>query len=100
MLALIIIAGIYSGFSILTFIMFIMQSYLLTKKIIIQYPDIAKEYSKKYKSNVLEKIFRWTKLFVTCFVPIFNIVLFYVVMFCTDTLEEKILNRIKRDIES
>ena len=90
---------IYIGFSILTFMMLLMETYLLTKKMTRRYPDLVKEFNQKNKTNVLEKIFSWTKTFVCCFVPIMNICIFYVVLFETSQMNDKMLEKLKDEIE-
>lgn len=86
---------IYIGFSILTFVVLFMQTYLSTKKLQRQYPDLVREFDRKNKTNVLEKIFTWTKALISCFVPIINIGIFYVSLFAMEEMEERVLNKLK-----
>lgn len=79
---------IYIGFSILTFIVTIMQSFILSEKYKRKYPELVEEYRKKNKRSILEKIFIWTKAFISCFVPIVNIGIFYVSMFKPELIDE------------
>lgn len=87
---------IYVGFSILTFILLLMQTYTLSKQLKREFPDDVKEFNKKNKTNVLEKIFTWIKIFVSCFVPIVNIGIFYNSLFGENEIKEKTLNKISR----
>lgn len=86
---------IYIGFSILTFIMLMMESYMITKQLKRKYPELVKEYNQNNKKTVLEVIFSHIKAFVSCFVPIINIVILYVSLFNREEMEEKSLNKIK-----
>ena len=86
---------IYIGFSILTFIMLMMESYMITKQLKRKYPELVKEYNQNNKKTVLEVIFSYIKVFVSCFVPIINIVILYVSLFNREEMEEKSLNKIK-----
>lgn len=87
-----IFLNIYIGFSILTFVMMLMQSYIVSKKLKRQYPDTVNEYEKNNKEGILEKIFSYIKLFVSCFVPIINISIFYVSLFESKKIEERALS--------
>lgn len=83
--------NIYIGFSILTFVLVLMQSYLIVKNLKRKYPDAINRYEKDNKGNILEKICSYTKIFVSCFVPIINIALFYVALFDSSKAKEKTL---------
>ena len=87
----------YIGFSVLTFVMMYMQMYLVYKKLERQYPDIVREYEKRNKRGILEKIFSHIKHFVTCFVPIMNISIFYVALFENKKLEERSLDEMMKE---
>ena len=86
---------IYIGFSILTFIILMMESYMITKQLKRKYPELVKEYKQNNKKNALEVIFSYIKTFVSCFVPIINIAILYVSLFDREEMEEKSLNKIK-----
>ena len=86
---------IYIGFSILTFIILMMESYMITKQLKRKYPELVKEYKQNNKKTVLEVIFSYIKTFVSCFVPIINIAILYVSLFNREEMEEKSLNKIK-----
>lgn len=90
---------IYIGFSILTFVMMYMQSYMLNKTLERKYPDIVSEFEKNNKRGILEKIFSYTKSFVCCFVPIINISIFYVALFENKKVEERALNEMLKNKE-
>lgn len=87
---------IYIGFSILTFILLLMQTYTLSRQLKRELPDDVKEFNKKNKTSALEKIFTWIKIFVGCFVPIVNIGIFYTSLFGEDEIKEKVLNKLSR----
>ena len=89
---------IYIGFSVLTFFVVLMQAYVLTKQIKRRYPEIAQEFSKNNKTGILEKLFVYIRIFIICFIPIANIVLFIIVLFKTEELEDKILQRLQKNI--
>ena len=90
---------IYIGFSVLTFFVILMQTYILTKQIERKHSDIMQELSKNNKSGVLEKLFEYIKIFIICFVPIINILLFFVTLFNSEEVEKRALQRIKKRIE-
>ena len=90
---------IYIGFSVLTFIMTIIQSDLVFKQLERRYPDLVSKFNKNNKQSVLEKIFSYIKIFVSCFVPIINMGIFYVILFENNKVEEKVLNKMKEDIK-
>lgn len=87
--------NIYIAFSLLTFILLLMQSYLIEKDLIREYPDATKKYIKENKKNVLEKICSYIKSFVSCFVPIINIGIFYASLFASDEVKEKVLEELQ-----
>lgn len=89
---------IYIGFSILTFVLLIMQSYIITKDLERKYPDVIKQYLDKNKTNILEKIFSYTLIFVGCFVPIVNIGIFYTSLFESDKTKEKFLAKASKEV--
>ena len=89
-----IFLNIYIGFSILTFVMFFIQGYLISKQLERKYPELVNEFNKNNKSGILEKIFSWIKIFIGCFVPIINIGIFYVSVFGTEKIEKEFLNKI------
>lgn len=89
----------YIGFSVLTFIMLLMQSYVISKRLKRRYPDITSEFNKNNKETILEKIFSYIKFFVSCFVPIINIGIFYFSIFESEKVEEKMLNKMKDEIK-
>ena len=84
---------IYIGFSVLTFILVLMQSYLVSKQLKRKHPDLVGKLNNN-KQSVLERIFSYIKVFVSCFVPIINIGIFYVALFESKKVEEKALNDI------
>lgn len=83
---------IYIGFSILTFVIMLMQTYISSKRLKRKYPDIINEFNKNNKSGVLEKTFEYTKIFIICFIPIVNIVIFFSTLFKPEEAEERALN--------
>lgn len=87
--------NIYIAFSLLTFILLLMQSYLIEKDLIREYPDAMKKHIKENKKNVLEKIYSYIKSFVSCFVPIINIGIFYASLFAFDEVKEKVLEKLQ-----
>lgn len=90
---------IYIGFSILTFATTLMQSYLMIKQLKREYPDVVSEFEKNNKQGVLERAFYYIKTFISCFVPIINIGIFYVSLFESEKAKEKALSIMKRGSE-
>lgn len=90
---LMILLNAYIGFSLLTFVLLLMQSYIVYKQLKREYPDIVNEYKKNNKECILETIFSYIKIFISCFVPIINIGIFYVSIFELEKVKEKTLNK-------
>lgn len=90
---------IYIGFSVLTFLIVLMQAYLLTKQIKRKYPDIIQEFSKNNKSGILEKLFEYIRILIICFIPVVNISLFIVVLFKAEEFEDRVLQKIQKNIK-
>lgn len=86
---------IYVGFSLFTFVLLLMQSYLIEKDLMRKYPDAMNKYRKDNKRNILEEICSYIKSFVSCFVPIIHIGIFYVSLFGSDKLNERILKELE-----
>ena len=84
---------IYIGFSVLTFAITLMQSYLVTKQLRRKYPDLVCKFAKDNRLGVLEKMFSYIKTFISCFVPIVNVGIFYVALFEYQKVEEKVLSK-------
>ena len=76
-----------------------MQAYLLTKQIKRKYPDIIQEFSKNNKSGILEKLFEYIGILIICFIPIVNITLFIVVLFKAEEFEDRVLQKIQKNIK-
>lgn len=88
---------IYIGFSVLTFLAILMQTYILYKRFERKYPDIIEEFRKNNKSGILEKIFNYIKIFITCFVPIVNVLLFFVYLFESEEVERRVLKNLSEN---
>ena len=85
---------IYVAFSLLTFLVVAMQSYVLYKQIEREYPDAVEEYSKNHKRNILERMFTWARVLIACFIPVVNIGIFYVAIFEQEKVKEKFVNEV------
>lgn len=85
---------IYIGFSVLTFLAILMQTYILYKRFERKYPDIIEEFRKNNKSGILEKIFNYIKILITCFVPVVNVLLFFVYLFESEEVERRVLKNL------
>ena len=90
---------IYIGFSILVFILFLMQIYVTSKKFDRQNPEIADKYPQNNKTNTIEDLliilFHIIKIFITCSIPFINIGLLWVVLFNSTELEERVITKVK-----
>ena len=86
---------IYMVFSLLTFVLLLMQSYLIKKELMRKYPNAMNKYRKDNKKNILEIIFSYIKSFVSCFVPIIHIAIFYASLFEAEKVKEKFLTNIE-----
>ena len=72
---------------------------MLAQELKREYPDMVREFNKKHKTGILEKVFTWIKILITCFIPIINIGIFYVTMFESEKTKEKGLNKILNKAE-
>lgn len=88
--------NIYIAFSLLTFVLILMQSYMVVKKIKREHPDDVDKLKKKSKKGFLETIFSYIKIFIICFVPIMNIFVFCAILFKEKEVEEKVLNDLSK----
>lgn len=88
--------NIYIAFSLLVFVLILMQSYMVAKKIKREHPDDTDKLKKKSKKGFLETIFSYIKIFITCFVPIINILIFCAILFKEKEVEEKVLNDLSK----
>lgn len=85
---------IYIWFSILTFLIILMRSYILSKQIKRKNPELIQELSKNNKSGVLEKLFEYIIIFIICFIPIVNVLLFFVNLFESEEIERRVLKHL------
>ena len=90
---------IYIAFSLLTFVLLLMQSYLIVKDFERKYPDAVNKWKMDNKTNIIEKICSYTKSFVCCFVPIIHIGIFYASLFEQAKVEEKVLKELDKYIK-
>lgn len=90
---------IYTGFSVLTFFVILMQIYVTTKQIKRRHSDVVQEFSKNNKSGFLEKLFVYIRIFIICFVPIANLFLLIVVLFKAEEVEDQVLQRLQKNIK-
>lgn len=90
---------IYIGFSVLTFLIILMRSYILSKQIKREHPELIQELGKNNKSGILEKLFEYIIIFIICLVPIVNVLLFFVTLFNSEEVERRTLQRIQKKIE-
>ena len=80
------ILNIYIGFSLLTFILYLFAITAISINVKVNY-----NYSSKEKISAFEFIFILIRLFITSFIPVFNISLFYVAIFKYEELENKVI---------
>lgn len=85
---------IYIGFSLLTFVTVLMQSYVIVKRLKRNHPEIISEVKK---NGILEKIFGWIKILIICFIPVINVATFYASLFKEEEVEEKVLKKSRKD---
>lgn len=88
---------IYIGFSVLTFLIILMRSYILSKQIKRKDPELIQEFSKNNKRGFLERLFEYITIFIICLIPIVNVLLFFVTLFNSEEVERRVLQRIKKD---
>lgn len=60
-----------------------------------KYPDAMNKYKEDNKKSILEKICSYIKSFISCFVPIIHMGIFYVSLFGSDKLNERILKELE-----
>lgn len=91
--------NIYIAFSILTFVLLLMQVYMVSKQLKREHPDVVNEFNENNKAGILENIFSYIKAFISCFVPIINIGIFYVALFESEKTKRETLNKYKDAIK-
>lgn len=89
---------IYIGFSVLTFLIILMRSYILSKQIKRKHPELMQELGKNNKRGILEKLFEYIIIFIISLVPIVNVLLFFVTLFNSEEVERRTLQRIKKEL--
>lgn len=88
---------IYLGFSILTFLLMWLQTTIWSHKFKRKYHDLL---SKKQRLDFMMTLLNFIKTLIICFVPVLNIVIFYLFLFSSDKLEDSILKRVRAKLES
>lgn len=94
-----ILLNIYIGFSLLTFVMLLMQTYITGQELKREHPGLVREFNKKHKSGLLESVFTWVKILITCFIPIVNIGIFWVSTFNAEEIKAKGLIKLLDQVE-
>ena len=88
---------IYIGFSLLTFALVWLQAITLGNKILDKHKNNV---NKNHKKDHLSSFFTMLKIFVTCFIPVINIGLFCIIIFCGDKLEKVVTQKVEEELES
>ena len=88
---------IYSGFSILTFLLMWIQTTIWSHKFKRKYHDLL---SKKQRLDFLMSLLNVIKMLIICFVPVLNIVMFYLILFSSEEIEVSVLKRVRAKLES
>jgi hypothetical protein len=76
-----------------------MRAYILSKQIKRKHPELMQELGKNNKSGILENLFEYIIIFITCLIPIVNVLLFFVTLFNSEEVEHRTLQRIQKKIE-
>lgn len=87
----------YVGFSLLTFVLLMLEVVILGKKALQKYSDRVDETKKKKYS--LESFFANFKLLIVSFVPVLNLILFFAVLLGGDKLEKEIMDKVDEELE-
>ena len=84
---------IYLGISVLTFVLYTLINFSLQNKMKRKYADKMKE-NKNKKKDISGVVFSWLRLVIMSFIPIYNILLLFVLIFKSDEIllqgEEKV----------
>lgn len=88
---------IYIGFSLLTFILVLLQVLILTNKLFKKYKD---KIDNNHEKDYLSLIFETLKILIISFIPIINIAMFYVVVFYGNKLEGMMVGKIEEQLKS
>ena len=88
---------IYIWFSVLTFLIILMRSYILSKQIKRKNPELIQEFSKNNKRGNLERLFEYIIIFIICLIPIVNVLLFFVTLFNSEEVERRVLKRLSEN---
>ena len=91
--------NVYIAFSILTFVLVLMQSYVIKKRLIRKYPDVANKLKENNKSGILEDVFTYITIFIQCFVPIMNSLIFCGSLLASERVEEKVFDKVMKKAE-
>lgn len=88
---------IYVGFSLLTFVLLMLEIVVVGKKALQKYSDRVDETKKKKYS--LDAFFENLKLLIVSFIPVINCVLFFTVLLGGDKLEKEIMDKVDAELE-
>ena len=84
---------IYLGISVLTLVLYTLLNFSLQNKMKRKYADKINE-KKNKKKDISGVVFSWLRLVIMSFIPIYNILLLFVLIFKSDEImlqgEEKI----------
>ena len=88
--------NVYIAFSILTYVLVLMQSYVIEKRLIRKYPDVANKLKEDNKSGIVEDVFTYITIFIKCSVPIMNILIFCGLLLASERVEEKVFDKVMK----
>ena len=88
---------IYLGISILTFVMYILTNMSLANRTKAKYGDKLKKKNKK--KDVPGVILSYTKIIIQCFLPLWNIVLLFVIIFCSSKVTKAADEAVEKELK-
>lgn len=87
---------IYIGFSLLTFVLMLLQMTTLIHKLENKYKD---KLPKNKNPNQIPFFFEVLKIFVMCFIPILNIIFFCSVLFLGNRIDTQVTKQVENEMK-
>lgn len=88
---------IYLGISVLTLILFALQNLSGINRVKNKYGDELDKFEEN--KDITGTIMAWLKMAIVSFIPLYNILMFIILIFFTSKLTEKIDENVKNAVE-
>lgn len=91
---------IYIGFSLLTFVLMLLQMTTLIHRFENKYKDkLTKNKNLNQDQNKMPFFFEILKMFVKCFIPILNVIFFCSVLFLGNRIETQVTRKVENEMK-